>query len=573
MPEPSLDCEFGPSALQLRGHLDPRQPRAINNLVVQLLGLEEVLAVARDDGDVEITSTRHIFEAISRNHGLKHDFDIFDRIRPLWQTNVGNSAWGLAIHTESRTVAVSSNNHEFNIFSFALAGNSNEVDVNSPPQHGQRQASRHNPADMPNLISDRTTRWENRHTRIKNGAQNIPHIAFCNTGDDPSGRWLLTTDISGLVQSWDLHVNMTMSQPAAHQTVRMGSSGTSRGDYDTENAGWGVMFLDQRACRKVVVLTDGYGSQAPPRNLEPNHPIWDLSSTRDDTIDGPYRSASHALASPVSDGDYASAYSSLDTVAPANLDLDINVGTQSQTAEDLLHITAASGAANRRVRLVRSTRTRNALRVSVEADARSGLNLMENRLLNINIKFSAAQSLCEDLPCPILHTSVRNIYLFQPPSIAKTATDHIPIILLANPMRQEMELLPQFDRCNMHAQIPSLGVVIIGSQKGRVVVLSLTRISHHGNIEMSKNQRVNGDKDVLALRLDHMLPLASQERAGHRPNAPLHGIAVGPLQGTEHLAVDQQRWRLMLMYQEHTVLSYEIGKDRDGEVDVRDVMI
>lgn len=194
--------------------------------------------------------------------------------------------------------------------------------------------------------------------------------------------------------------------------------------------------------------------------------------------------------------------------------------------------------------------------------------------VNTHIQFATPASLCDDLPCPILHMSVRNIYLFQPPSATNKAIDHIPVVLLADAMRRFPEPLPQFDRCNMHAQIPSLGVVIIGSQKGQVVILALTRVLNHDEIHMRhKHHGIRSAKEVFAFRLEHILPLATQEQAGHRPLSPLHGVAVGPVQGTEHLGADQQRWRVMIMFQEHTVLSYEIGRNRDWGVDVREVLI
>lgn len=42
----------------------------------------------------------------------------------FFEENVGNSAWGLAIHGQSRLIAVSSNSHEVQVFAFALSNNS-----------------------------------------------------------------------------------------------------------------------------------------------------------------------------------------------------------------------------------------------------------------------------------------------------------------------------------------------------------------------------------------------------------------------------------------------------------------
>ena len=40
---------------------------------------------------------------------------------------------------------------------------------------------------------------------------NIPSIDFCNTGDDPLGRWLLATNIKGDIMLWDLHAQKLVS--------------------------------------------------------------------------------------------------------------------------------------------------------------------------------------------------------------------------------------------------------------------------------------------------------------------------------------------------------------------------
>lgn len=55
-----------------------------------------------------------------------------------------------------------------------------------------------------------------------------------------------------------------------------------------------------------------------------------------------------------------------------------------------------------------------------------------------------------------------------------------------------------------------------------------------------------------------------------RPFAPLHGIATGPVQGADH-----KRWRLMMMYQDHSILSYELCRRsaRDSAVDVASLVV
>jgi CRT10 len=77
---------------------------------------------------------------------------------------------------------------------------------------------------------------------------------------------------------------------------------------------------------------------------------------------------------------------------------------------------------------------------------------------------------------------------------------------------------PGIDRLNLTQYIPQLGIVVIGTQVGRVAVCSLTR------------RGLNGP---FGLRVDWILPLESQEKKRERPLTHLLGIAVGPVQGHE----------------------------------------
>jgi len=186
--------------------------------------------------------------------------------------------------------------------------------------------------------------------------------------------------------------------------------------------------------------------------------------------------------------------------------------------------------------------------------------------------------MCGDLPCPVLQLSFKDIYLYQPSPTGK-AWDHLPMPSTRRLFQQEISVAFEsgsykFGRINMYAQIPSLGVVIIATQKGRVAVLSLTqtvtRMLDYEKAKMSDPplERLQMEKRVFGYRVDHILPLSSQEEAGHRPKAGIHGIAVGPIQGTEHLDEGFQRWRLLIHYQDLSILAYEIGKPTRDQLDL-----
>jgi hypothetical protein len=123
------------------------------------------------------------------------------------------------------------------------------------------------------------------------------------------------------------------------------------------------------------------------------------------------------------------------------------------------------------------------------------------------------------------------------------------------PSEMEWALSPSFfahrdfNRMSFHAAIPELGVVVAASANGRCAVLNLLQ----GEGEMGK--------PVFFWRLEWLLPFEDQEVKGDRPGTFLAGLAVAPVQGTGGKRRDgkARRWRLMLYYMNHSILSYEIS--------------
>ena len=79
-------------------------------------------------------------------------------------------------------------------------------------------------------------------------------------------------------------------------------------------------------------------------------------------------------------------------------------------------------------------------------------------------------------------------------------------------------------------------------------------------------------------KVEAILPTLSQEKQGMRPEVPLLGMAVSPVQGQGMKAYSpsmteaedrrtprgEGRYRLLMMYYDHTILSYEISSGSDG---------
>lgn len=268
--EPVLVIDTVPSAPGLQGHISRRQPHVINNLITQFLGEEEVLAVVRDDGDVDAYRIRHIYNAIEKRFDPDSSLGIeATDIKPFFQRNVGKSAWGLAIHSAARMIAVSSNNLEVTIFTFALVqdeavGLGDEFSTDE--EHTYRSTSGQKPP------SDR----RNNDTRIiQNGRANIPNITFCNTGHDPTGEWLLSTDIAGVVRSWNVH---TLSPGEAVRANVQPHFLLYSDSFDALNSGWTVMFLDPQSFCTTRSVQQALG-MSEDQSVNHELPMWDLSKS------------------------------------------------------------------------------------------------------------------------------------------------------------------------------------------------------------------------------------------------------------------------------------------------------
>ncbi|TKA83096.1 hypothetical protein B0A55_00947 [Friedmanniomyces simplex] len=435
--------------------------------------------------------------------------------------------------------------------------------------------------------------------RVLNGDANIPCISFCNTGDDPDARWLLTTDVSGYCRVMDLHCQSD-DHPTA-QKFRFGKSVFNHGGtFDQHNAGWTIMFLDRRSFQPTQSFHDAVGIAGDDSlpGLKSGGRVWDLSDTVDRVPNNSPVFAYNKLQARGSsrsarrwrtrDDDRALAES---MQTPANEDEVSNTRSRREVTEVIVQELAAQAAEE----LVND----DAMSTDSEYDAEAGsveyidndVALVEDdadpedegtedsisyaamyggrRIFGNQPYFYHQNGICDDLPCPILHASVKNVYLLQP-SKQKLHTGAFspPVVGLANPLRQAVQshfsYLNMFDRLNMNAYIPALGVVVLASQKGRAAVLALTKLKAGSSTRYPAEVResLGPPKTNYAMRVECVLPFAHQEMKNQRPFAPLHGIAVGPIQGTEGLRDGRKRWRLLMMYQDHSVFSYEI-KRRD----------
>lgn len=211
----------------LSGYINLAKPHSVNQMVISDLGHEEIIAVTCDDGDVVAYTTRSIYDALERNT-LDDPGAQFIRIKTILLRNVGESAWGLAVHKWARLIAVSSNAHSITVFAFALCREPSPDSLHESDEGGALPA-----VDIglgldewvrPFTYSESLLRRSTRNFEIllEGHTYNVPNIAFCNTDADPTGRYLVSTDIGGATFVWDIWKRTILADITAHQ--RRGSS-------------------------------------------------------------------------------------------------------------------------------------------------------------------------------------------------------------------------------------------------------------------------------------------------------------------------------------------------------------
>lgn len=135
----------------------------------------------------------------------------------------------------------------------------------------------------------------------------------------------------------------------------------------------------------------------------------------------------------------------------------------------------------------------------------------------------------------------------------------------------QRSLRPYFratSRLSIIVHIPELSLVVVGSPVGRVLLVTPTKL---GSPVMSKIPWTHWHH---GLRVEYVLPRQSDEEEFRPVFRPLHGLAVGPVQSNENRggnmtngATTPKRFRLMLHYRNHDILTYELAReDRTGRL-------
>ncbi|KAF9143543.1 hypothetical protein BGX30_000159 [Mortierella sp. GBA39] len=193
---------------------DESKDRTINAMQVGYLGTEEVLVTANDAGEVCVWFTNNL------------------RRTPLL-LSVTESAWGIAIYTERRLIAISTNAHTVTVFH---CGTNSRMS----PRHYSSQ-----PTSTPLSATDDPTTSQ----QILSGhGHNIPCVTF-----SPCGRFVATASVDRTCRTWRLSDGQQIQQKALGPLW-----------------GWGVRFVPKESW---MTITRAEYRRIPKDHLRPGrHP-------------------------------------------------------------------------------------------------------------------------------------------------------------------------------------------------------------------------------------------------------------------------------------------------------------
>lgn len=168
---------------------------------------------------------------------------------------------------------------------------------------------------------------------------------------------------------------------------------------------------------------------------------------------------------------------------------------------------------------------------------------------------------------PIMIVCKHDVFLLQPLS-SENSYEGGPIVAMNDPLLTvHGRIAPFHDRLCFTTEIPELGIVLVGSPVGRVAILTLTHTRKSKRGKTIYGYRYDPSRDLL--------PLAAQRQAYPQlgnAQTRLVGMATSPMQGMQGSSKGEtsptrvhgsRRWRLILYYQNNTILSYELSWCRE----------
>lgn len=272
-----------------QGYIDRHRPHAINHLMVDDLGTEEILLLATDSGNITAYYTKSVEEAIQRQpyrFTTNAAGDLTD-VRPFFSEWVYESAWGLSIHTQARMIAVSANtpHHtpmddpcaKVTVFAFALSGGDYAAEGSCDEEDDDNDTGQSLEWHDWEVLDGIDTPPRDKNYKItlagfEGHDANIPSVAFVNTEQDLHGKWLLSTDIDGNTKVWQIW------QGLCHKDWNFAEKNIRAGWLRRREGGWTVTAVDPRCFRTARTMEEFCGhSRAPPYHGHTGNESYDIT--------------------------------------------------------------------------------------------------------------------------------------------------------------------------------------------------------------------------------------------------------------------------------------------------------
>lgn len=596
--------------------IDPNDPHSITRILVDYLGNDEILLVACDDGDVIGFRIEEIWYALQSRCNDTDPKAIKENIKPFFHRNIGASAWGIAVHRKARMIAFSANSFKITVIAFALAYLNEETSSSDESEWSKIPPEPEFDGGIADSPSQRI------HDRVFTVAAytNIPSIAFDNTGKDPKGRWLLSSSIDGKTILFDLHhkqLCMVLQMGWCASVTHPGRAPLSekwlcncKSKHNVLHAAWGAMFLDVLSAHETCIpRIDLKHKHEAPYFKEADRQKRRFSVVKNnpsDNVAPPGTESSPSTTNELGDDSESLEASSSDDAltehaAESNEDsLDADSNEEDESDENSQGHTSTNRflmQANIRRRQLPyfDFQIRHRLKGEPEdvSDCCHSINPEQHHLPHTalddhHIHFADAVQ----FHLPRLIITKDDIFLIQRPPPSETAsrqTDSSLYPYLVTTMRfplhpgnQDPIPSESYDRHCFSAQIPELGIFIIASPLGRAAIFSLTK----------SREPPDAEHCIYGFQLEHILPFVkgAEEKVCDivAPKHRLAGIAVGPVQGMldkradtpsgddgyDPRAYGEGKWRLLIYYTDHTVLSYEIARKKtDGDLWLGDIVV
>lgn len=193
-----------------RGYLSRIVMRhAINHIIVDELGDDEVLLLATDSGNVCGYRVDSFYQSIERARAAGETLPVQEpHIEPFLCEHVGASAWGLAVHKLARLVAVSCNACTINVFAFALVDSRDQGRKSDDTDHcyTQEWVTIDTLDDLRYFRNDGmlSSRSHNLRLIYQGHRHNIPSVSFFNYDLVSDGAWMVSVDIENRVIFWNI---------------------------------------------------------------------------------------------------------------------------------------------------------------------------------------------------------------------------------------------------------------------------------------------------------------------------------------------------------------------------------